>query len=89
MTTFISDPFKTPFHAFGVPIILINYPVAKLNVLLTHNNGTFRDRFVSRNLQNVLCQTTGADPEILKGGCTKFSGPELPYSGFDAFLNLL
>ena len=33
---------------------------------------------------------TGADPEILKGGCTKFSGPELPYSGFDdPFLNLL
>ena len=32
---------------------------------------------------------TGADPEILKGGCTKLSGPELPYSGFDPFLNLL
>ena len=32
---------------------------------------------------------TGADPEILKGGCTKFSGPELPYSGFDPFFNLL
>ena len=31
----------------------------------------------------------GADPEILKGGCTKFSGPELPYSGFDPFLYLL
>ena len=31
----------------------------------------------------------GADPEILKGGCTKFSGSELPYSGFDPFLNLL
>ena len=32
---------------------------------------------------------TGADPEILKEGCTKFSGPELSYSGFDPFLDLL
>ena len=32
---------------------------------------------------------SGTDPEILKGGCTKFSGPKLPYSGFDSFLNLL
>ena len=32
---------------------------------------------------------SGADPEILKGGCTKFSGPELPYSGFDPFFNSL
>ena len=32
---------------------------------------------------------TGADPEILKGGCTKFSGPELPCSRFDPFFNLL
>ena len=32
---------------------------------------------------------SGADPEILKVGCTKFSGPELPYLGFDPFSNLL
>ena len=31
---------------------------------------------------------SGVDPEILKGGCTKFSGFELPYSGFDPFWNL-
>ena len=34
-------------------------------------------------LNNII--PPGADPEILKGGCTKFSGPELPYSGFDPF----
>ena len=33
----------------------------------------------------VTQRLAGADPEILKGGCTKFSGPELPYSGFDPF----
>ena len=42
---------------------------------------------------NVLQQqrqcSTGSDTETLKGGCTKFSGPELPYSGFDPFLNVL
>ena len=34
-------------------------------------------------------QSSGADPEILKVGCTKFSGPELPWYRFDLFLNLL
>ena len=38
---------------------------------------------------NLVANGPGADPEILKEGCTKFSGPELPYSGFDPFLNLL
>ena len=43
--------------------------------------------------------SAGADPEILKvcvvggggerGGHTKLSDPELPYSGFVSFLNLL
>ena len=31
----------------------------------------------------------GADSEILKGGCTKFSGPELQYSSFNPFFNSL
>ena len=31
----------------------------------------------------------GADPEILKGGCTKFSGPESPCFRFDPFFILL
>ena len=31
----------------------------------------------------------GADPESLKVGCTKFSGPELSYSGFDPLFDSL
>ena len=38
--------------------------------------------------KNHTAGDAGADPEILKGGCTKFSVP-LPYSGFDPFLNIL
>ena len=57
----------------------------------THVPTKFKDRiFVSvKNhitvKRYVLHLITGADPESLKGGCTKFSGPELPYSGFDPF----
>ena len=40
---------------------------------------------------NILLGTllAGADPEILKGGCTECLGPKLPCSRFDPFLNLL
>ena len=39
-------------------------------------------------MKHNLLINSGVDPEILKGGCTKFSGLELPYSGFDPFWNL-
>ena len=44
---------------------------------------------VGVELSTGILMSPGADPEILKGGCTKFSGPELPCSRFDPFLNLL
>ena len=40
--------------------------------------------FHCRHGFGVLLCSTKADPEILKRGCTKFSGPELPYSGFES-----
>ena len=40
-------------------------------------------------LKTNMVLAPGADPEILKVGCTKFSGPELPCSRFDPFCNLL
>ena len=50
---------------------------------------TARGNKIYSGIKNYSESVSGADPEILKGGCTKFYGPELPYSGFDPFLNLL
>ena len=64
---------------------------AKLRAIARVRDTRKCEERIKSTRESLACDSpvTGADPEILKGGCTKFSGPELPYSGFDPFLNLL
>ena len=76
----------------NLPRCKVSPPPPQANIDYVHRDeiGENVSSILLKGFQKLqITRLSGADPEILKGGCTKFSGPELPCFRFDPFFILL